>query len=455
MDISMVTNRDKYFLIIVVLASFLIRSSLFYWHVRHDENYKLAFDSNQYHEVAQQVAHDKGISDKHGVSNFYRLPAYPLFLGYAYKIFGGDVEKALWIQVVIASTVPLLIFLLAMTLFPAYPTIAKVAAVASALHPGFMLYAGIQSTEALFLVFFLLFLIFFFRGLAQHRLAYLFASGVFLSVASLFRAVGHYILILALILALLILKTSIVRRFYAVTVLMISWLSIVGIWLVRNYWLTGALFLHTLPGLHFLQYSAVYNVMDVDHSDYFKAKKKVFAIWEKKVKEQEQLIGRPLQEYERMDIAEQLAAQILLQYPLITIKHALIQMVRTSCTMYSTLLLHVPKGTVYGPDTTIWYKIKLYIFPQAQHPALVPFIHWELIYSLLVLVGVLLFMFFSIFDRTLWQLILCIAPMITLLIGLTVAYGCARLRMPIEPFLILLASYGWVRCLGARGYLEW
>jgi hypothetical protein len=36
-----------------------------------------------------------------------------------------------------------------------------------------------------------------------------------------------------------------------------------------------------------------------------------------------------------------------------------------------------------------------------------------------------------------------IVPMITLFIGITLACGCARLRMPIEPFLIIMGSAFW------------
>jgi ABC-type glycerol-3-phosphate transport system permease component len=44
-------------------------------------------------------------------------------------------------------------------------------------------------------------------------------------------------------------------------------------------------------------------------------------------------------------------------------------------------------------------------------------------------------------------------PFIVMLVGITLAYGCARLRFPVEPFLLIMASYGWVT-LFDRSYYD-
>jgi hypothetical protein len=330
-----------------------------------------------------------------------------------------------------------------------------VVAIVATVYPGFILYAGILSSESLFLLFFLLFLVLFFsrlrlwcdRSHVSERIGpVFFCSGLFLGIASLFRAVGHYTLALAIVL-LLLSALSWKKKAQSILFLVFGWLVFVGPWLIRNYLVAGAIFFHTLPGLHFLQYSAVYTVQDVDKLDYFQAKKKLFAMWDKQVARREQILSRKLNEYERFAVAEHLAIQTLLCHPVISCKHALIQIARTCGTLYSTLLLYVPLGTVYG-DASLWFKIKLYIFPRAVCDGLIPFIYWEILLYLLVLIGCILFCYRAWYQPMIRCALIKMMPFIGMLLGITLAYGCARLRFPVEPLLLIMASYGWVACFG-------
>jgi hypothetical protein len=222
-----------------------------------------------------------------------------------------------------------------------------------------------------------------------------------------------------------------------------SWLIVVSTWLIRNFLLTGALFFHTLPGLHFLQYSAVYVVMDYEDLDYFQAKKKVLASWEKMVDDHERAARKKLSEYERYAYAERLAFRILAAHPLNALKHALTHIVRTCGTLNSTLLLYVPRGTVYGKDASLWFKIKLYLTPRVLEPWLIPIIYGELLLSLFIVLGMLFMLVRALWDVYARRITLLIMPFVTLFVGITLAYGCARLRLPVEPLLLLGAVYGW------------
>jgi hypothetical protein len=478
MGVVAIIKKERNFLIWLFLLSFFVRVMLFFTYTRHDAHAWLGFDSIQYHTIAIQIAQGNGIMVAKDRPNFYRLPGYPLYLSGFYKLFGditqkdsiavadnfpqGEtvqitqtpvyVQKALWGQIFIASFIPVLICILSLLFFPSAIIAARVAGIVSSLHLGFVLYAGIVSTEALFLFFFLLFLICFFsvfrwrwcRSDYEHNpLLPLFMAGIFLGVASLLRAVGHCAIVL-LVLMLFMSSLSLNQKLKGVVCFVVGWLLIVGGWLIRNYALAGTLFFHTLPGLHFLQYSAVYTVMDVDHSDYFTAKKKVFSVWDAEVKSRELLYGRALSEYERFNVAESLAKKYCFSYPLISTKHALIQMARTCGTLYSTLLLYVPSGTVYGDDASFWFKIKLYLFPRVQQSLLIPLIYVELIMSLFLILGFLFFLMRLLFDVVARCAAASMFPLMAFLIGITLAYGCARLRMPVEPFLIIMASYAWV-----------
>jgi hypothetical protein len=447
-------KKEKFFLIGVLLASLVVRCTFFAAYTRHHLAENLVFDAEQYHNIAVQIAHGNGITTNEGTPNFYRLPGYPLFLAACYKIYNFELEKTMWLQVVLASAIPLLVWLLGMVMLPAVPYIARGAALLSVFHLGFIVYAGLPMSETLFLFFFLLFLILFFaivrvRGCdvlqfsdGEQRWIML-CAGTVLGIASLIRAVGHYVIVLALI---FIACAAVQKRKKILYAMLLSsgWFVVVSIWLVRNLMLTGALFFHTLPGLHFLQYSAVYVMMDVEDLDYFQAKKKVLSVWDKKVVEIEKSCGRKLSEYERFACAERLAYKILAQYPLLAIKHACIHMIRTCGTLFSTLLLYVPRGTVYGKDASLWFKIKLYLNPRVEHRWLIFPIYWELLLSLFVVLGMIFLVLRVLRDDRARCLLATMMPFIILFVGITLAYGCARLRMPIEPFLLIGAVYGWL-----------
>ena len=227
--------------------------------------------------------------------------------------------------------------------------------------------------------------------------------------------------------------------------LFLGWVSVVGWWLVRNYMLTGFLFFHTLPGLHFLQYPAVHAIMGYPNfgdTAYFETKKKVLAEWQDLVKEQELAEQRTLNEYERYAVAEQLAVSHLKQRPLVAIKNGITQMVRSCCTLYSSLLLYVPAGTVYEKDASLWFKIKLYISPKTHEPWIAWLVYWEVLYFFFMLVGLLVFFIELLWNKTYRILALKVFLIIGLFIFITFGYGCARLRLPIEPILMILALLG-------------
>ncbi|MFA5306974.1 MAG: hypothetical protein WC365_06015 [Candidatus Babeliales bacterium] len=437
-------KKEKCFLIFLFMASLAIRLIFFGAYTRHHIAENLVFDAEQYHNVALQIAHGNGITTKEGTPNFYRLPGYPLFLGACYVATLDNVETTLWIQVALASIIPLLIWALGIIMFPTMPLIALIASILSVFHLGLVIYAGMLLSETLFLIFFLMFLIYFFAALQSpwsYRL--MMSAGFLLGIASLIRAIGPYVIALAILLIIFFYVTW-HTRIRMVGTLVGSWFMVISIWLIRNFLLAGALFFHTLPGLHFLQYSAVYVIMDQENLDYFQAKKKVLAAWDKVVEDEERSIGRKLSEYERYERAEKLAFAILWKHPMNACKHALTHIIRTCGTLNSTLLLYVPRGTVYGKDATLWFKIKLYLMPRVVEPWLIPVIYWELLLSLFILFGLFILLLRAIVDSYARRVLVQIVPFLGLFAVITLAYGCARLRLPIEPLLLLGAVYGWI-----------
>ena len=157
-------------LLIPCLVAFIIRSAVFYYYVQHDERYRQA-DSNDYHYCALFIALGNGMSRiDNNQPIFWRTPLYPWYLSKFYKFNGINsgafaanitaIKQALWIQIALSSLIPLLIFYLALLLTGSI-ALSWIAAWISVFHLGFILASTFLLTEALSLLFFILFLFFF------------------------------------------------------------------------------------------------------------------------------------------------------------------------------------------------------------------------------------------------------------------------------------------------------
>ena len=123
-----VIKKEKKFLIFLFFISFIIRALFFYLFLSKDENYLVA-DSQPYHCLAERIASGNGITNLDGTPQFFRLPGFPLFLATGYKLFDFDIEKALWLQVILACFIPILVFCLSLILFPSYVLLAKISSI--------------------------------------------------------------------------------------------------------------------------------------------------------------------------------------------------------------------------------------------------------------------------------------------------------------------------------------
>jgi len=433
------------FLIFIFFLSFIFRAVIFMFLINKDDNAWIYPDSAQYYSTAVNVVHGNGFTDEQGQPQMYRLPGYPMFLAAGMKLFGDNTTAILWLQLLLSCLIPLLVFLLAGVLFH-NDIIARIAAVIAAVHVGFGIYAGMISTETLFLIFFLLFFIVFFRG---KSLKSLFLAGMVLGIASLIRPVGHYTLAVSSVL-LLFERASCMARAKKMCCLSAGWLLIILPWLVRNFLLTGALFFHTLPGHHFLQYSAAYVVMERDHSEYGDVRPVLLAQWDDAIKKQEAVVGRPLHDYERCAIAESLAVNIMKQHPWYTIKTAGIQILKTCCSLYTAqpLLSDAYQWPQYTKDTSLCTKIKRFLLPQVHHTLLIPLIYWEILLFIFMIMGFMFFCCASLFNTKILRVAYTTFPYIFLFIIITLGYGCARLRFPIEPLIIIFSGAGWLWMYG-------
>jgi 4-amino-4-deoxy-L-arabinose transferase-like glycosyltransferase len=439
-------KKHSYFLALLFLGGLLLRALVFYGYLSCDANY-WQVDSATYHMVGKGIADGLGISMPNGTPNFYRVPGYPIFLGLFYRCFGDRPISALWVQVFLAALIPLLIFLLSLAFFPKRPRLAMASGIYGACHLGLVLYSGFMMTESLFLLFFLGFLLCLFSYKKDTKL--LAVAGFLLGIASLIRPVGHYVVFITII-GLLLKKGLLVDRVRNSLLLFGSWLVPVAMWLARNYVLVGQLFFHTLPGGHFLHLSASRVVMHVENTTYQQARMKVSAQAHKIIRDHQKRNKKVLTEIERCNIMESVAASHFKAHPWISLKLWLTDMFRTSFSLYSAELLYLASGRkevdYFAKDRSLWDMIHRYLVPKTDSLPLKAIVWLEILLYAFVLFGFALGLRHlclagSEQDKSVWFMGL---GFIALFIVISLAGGYARMRLPIEPLLIIFGLSGVV-----------
>ncbi len=434
------------FLSLLFILAFAVRAMVFCGYLSHEERY-WQVDSHTYHQVATRIVNGQGITNGDGTSHFYRVPGYPIFLAGCYKFFGESKLAALWVQVFLASFIPLFIFLLSLSLFPGQFVLAQICCLVSVFHLGLVLYGGFFMTETLFILLFLCFLLCFVRAIKKNKVWIHIAAGIFLGLASLVRPVGHYLIVVA-VLVLLLSRIPWATRLKQSIVLVGSWFAVVSCWLIRNYLLTGVLFFHTLPGGHFLYLSAARVAMQVHGVSYQEARNGLEKQVRATIVECEKELGETIPEIEACKIHERLAIKYFLIRPWVTLRCWLTDMFRASFSLYSAELLFLESGrkqvAYFDQGHGLYGMVKRYVFPETQNWWLRLIVYLEIIYFLVILLGFAGFILTGFRWCSGYREVLCnTLPFIVLFLVIALAGGYARMRLPIESLMIIL-SCGYI-----------
>ncbi len=437
---TLIKYRKILMLTAILILSLTTRILFFHAFLSHNQNYMVPEDSAQYNATAMSFVTGQEISTHAWADKFHRLPGYPLLLAGCYKLFGHNPIMALWLQVIVASFIPVLIYFLGLTIFPGNILIAAISGLAATIHVGFITYAGSLMAESFFMIFFLLFLILFLR-IQQNSNKKLFYAGILLGIASIIRPVGLPLLLLSM--GYLAARA---QKLKAIASLCIGWLSTTGWVLLSNYLACGALFFHTLPGIHFLRYSSASVHKEVHGCSFHQARVALATNWQTKIQEQETQKARSLTEYERCRMAERITWQQFLQHPIISIKHFCINIFKTTFGLHASYLQFVDTKELFEHATSwgVWERVKIYFPPHVRSWFLVPMIYSEIIFLILMLLGSLGFCIKACFNRIWFGYAYLTIPWAGLFITLTFGAGCARLRLPADALLIIVAGYFWV-----------
>lgn len=412
----------------------------------------LLYDAGHYHSLAMSLTQGLEYVGADGAPYFYRLPGYPFFLSTCYKIFGQHPVAALCMQAVIGALIPLILFFLARLIFKDTPAVAYLAALTCCFHTGYIIYAGLVMSETLFAFLFMLFCLLFFHAFENkwrriHQGLLFGSAGLMLGLASLVRPVGLFVLLLAIGYIFFFYHRLVVEKILASVAISVGWLAVVGVWLLRNFLITGYLFFHTLSGPHFINHVAIKLEMAHEHCSYVQARDNVYREVKQKIKEQSAQKNKPLLEIEECLVMEKEAARYMKKNYFYALKLFCENIAKTACALYSSELLVIEaQGAlpVYEARAQWIEKVKKFLKPAGVSLWICWWIWYEFFIWAIIALGCCGFLIASLRDQKKMKIVVQIIPFVILFFGISLACGFARFRLPIEHFLIMLASKFWI-----------
>lgn len=400
------------------------------------------FDAQHYYAMAQDFLVYRSFSDGTGNYHFYRLPGYPLFLVFCHWL-GGGISLVIFFQTILALTIPVVVFCIARQLACSRKP-SLIAAAIIVVHPGFLIFPGLIMSEIVFTIIFLFFILLLLHGRRSSNSLFMILSGLLLGCATLTRpVVGFPLFVFAHLVIFLMSNSCFKRKIIAMLFHFVGWTSIVGLWVLRNFFITGYFFLHTLSGNHCINHGAVPVVMKARGCSYIFAKnlvqKEVCSVYRTHHQWNCEVV-------EKSQLAEACAYKIMLSHPFELIRHCIVNIVKTLGGLYSAELLVIDSGGElpgYSNERGFKEMLMRFLFPSVHNWMIIPIIYFEIFLHFFVLLGALLFVFMS-FYRVLWRdIIFFVIPLVTIFVVFSCLCGFARLRLPIECFLIMVAVEFW------------
>lgn len=449
-------------LIIMTIAALLIRAAVFHWYIQHEERYNQP-DSPGYHFAALCIAHGYGM---HRLDNkmpiFWRTPGYPVYLAQFIKNNppkNGSFEacttahkKSIWMQILLTTFVPFFVFLLGFVLTQSFK-IGLIVGWISTFHLGFILASTFLLTDALAQLFFVLFLICLFTALRRSDSAwYIIGAAVSLSIYTWMRPMGQFVAIAALIL-LAARAINWRKRIGHLLLFLVLFGASIAPWFVRNYRLTGYWTFCPLFGLYFNVFNAPKILARIKNCKLEEAHAQL-------TQDAGKLTYKRMLELHQQKspyvvcgemVCLQTALPLLFAHPFYFIYDWCVEVTKTTFDLYSSQLVTLANNC-FKWDPIVEFldeKLKDCLYKKTL-PLGMRIIAWiELIFELLLWIGIICGIYIFVLKKripnyaSLWVSCLFMIGAVVLQTG---GFGYARLRLPIEPLIIILGITFWYYC---------
>lgn len=478
-------NRDYTWqkLAFLCIAAFFIRFVTFQQYIQYEERYRQA-DSFDYHLCAVCIKNGNGMSRfDRDEPIFWRTPGYPLFLSifyYWYDIKQADFspnsapqKAALILQIIICSIIPLLIFFLARLLIGSL-LISWIAAWISVFHLGFVLASCFILSDALAHVLFLGFLYFFYQSfqLWFEPLSKKITSSFFLwntALAALLlnaytwlRPNGQFLVVVVFIVFLLgncpwQIKVSKIVLFGSLFFMLLSG------WYIRNHNLTGQWFFCPMFGPYLQTFCVPKIIRRLTDKSLDDCLRYTFSLVSSELRNETARLAREASHLyvSKELICLKLSVPWILKYPWYFICDWIKEVTKTTFDLYGAQLVSlVNKTHTWDPTEEFLLEKLAFCLWKQPMPWIMRIICWldALLYLLLWIGIVSGCWFFFIhplitgqFENPSLQKIqaqwIKMGIIAGALIVMTGGFGYARLRMAIDPLLIIMSLTAWYSML--------
>ncbi|MBN1549196.1 hypothetical protein JW872_00885 [Candidatus Babeliales bacterium] len=480
--ISRATQPTVTNLSILFFATFLLRALVFQLYIRPNKYYH-APDSLDYHSCTLGLTFKGSFCYlDHPTPIYWRTPGYPWFLKQFYahhretitSIDFSDAataqQAALWFQIFLCSFIPLILLFLALALTRSF-WIAWMLAWISCLHVGFILNSMTLMTDGLGSILFYLFLYLFYLRFSligetarnKYNLSSMIGAAAALALYTWLRPMGEKVDILMTI--LLLFSGENWKTIWKKIILFGGlFFGLLSPWYIRNYHLTDSCFFWP-SGLHLNLFSTSKIVRRVKNISIEKAHQQQSDATTQLTRQRykEAFIKKTKVPCGYL-IHQEIAMPWIRRYPGYFLYDFFVQILCTAFDLYSLQLMHFFHNTYH------YEPLERYItedIPDALYSKPLPIssrlICWlEFFFMLLMWTGIILGFwkfiiaeFISLFRKKsqlpavtfLWLKLLPLAGAVIAMGGF---FGCARLRLPVEPLLLILSLSFWYTVIVKR-----
>lgn len=463
----------KLFLLFVV--AFVIRATVFFAYIQHQERYHQA-DSMDYHACALSLYYGKGLRRfDNNWPVFWRTPGYPLYLAFFYTLCGVSKPQfnensfphkvALWVQIFLSSFTPILIFFLVLSLVAIIP-LAWFIAWFFVFHLGFVLASGYLLTESLAVMLFFLYLIFLYKkyhiiGESDSAIPpywHIVLSALFLGAYTWMRPMGQFMALITLLI-LAIANIPFKRKLLYILLFAAIFLGSITPWIIRNYRYTGKIFFWPGSGSYLISFNVPKILRHVTGKPLGECHQQMMKEASKAVVQEYLQLKKEKPGYfvSQELVCAKLSWPWILKHPWYFMRDWMQEVCKSTFDLYANQLVHFARNTYTFDPLEEFLSEKLadclYKYPL---PFFMRFLClFEALISLGMWIGIFLgFMLFFLqplfyklkvnsFKKRLFFAWLKAGIIIVAVLGMTGGFGYARLRMPVEPLLMLLSMTFW------------
>ncbi len=444
----------------MVVVAFCIRAGTFSLIIQPYKRYQQP-DSLDYHCCALSLAAGYGmhrIDTKRPI--FWRTPGYPLFLVPFYKFFGlstvhfSDYEKAqraaLWVQILLCSLLPLLVLWFSL-LMTESAVVSYVAAWISTFHPGFVLASTYLLTDALASLLFLLSLIFFCKSFMSKKQPWLYCllSALCLGAVTWMRPMGQLIGLLYLLI-MPFAYASLKKKLIMIGIFAFIFFGLLSPWYIRNYRLCGALFFCPLWGPYAKTFIAPKIMRRLTGDSLEQCMNYFSQVCQNQIKNRYKQLA---DSFDYVICNELECSKVVTPYILAHSFYAALEwlkeITKTAFDLYTSQLVSFANNTFSWdpPEEFLLDKFADCLYKQSMLITMRLCCWLELLYALLLWLGLFLaasLAVYSLFFQRFFGLKWCLLVVLSCgIIGMTGGFGYARLRLPVEALLIVIALHAW------------